>query len=499
MSDWGGGYVTDIPYTTGWYRQQSPAMIALASIIGGASARIPAADDRIMLLELGCGFGYSAMALAASNPDWSVTAVDFNPAHIAAAREWAAEAGLTNITFIEGDFSSWEDNPALRDLPEMDFVTLHGVWSWIPPAARAGLVRLFGQKVRPGGLVHLSYNTLPGWQERMGAARVIREAGLRASGRSDSQAREGMRVLKELVATKALFTASGTSVSAMVERLESVNPHYLAHEFMNTHWSPCYAMDVAADLSEAKLEWAGSGNLTENFAELMMTEEQREIANRYSDPMMRELIKDMCIPRSLRHDVFVRGARRISLAQRAEALMDVTLTLVRPADDLPEAMTMPAGRAELNPDFYRPIVKSLAARPGRVGDLLSQPDVSGRRDNPAELISILINAEMVEPTSRPLTEPGPEAMRFNAVAARRLAFVEAPNRPVAAACRPTGTPVLTQLLTMVVMGFMREGLTDVDSLVRAMNTPQDQEAAARSSIEACLDHFIPALKHAGVF
>jgi predicted O-methyltransferase YrrM len=191
MSGWGGGYVTDVNYTVGWYREQAPMMMALASTIGGASATLPAGDDPVLLLELGCGFGYGAMALAASNPSWTVTAVDFNPAHIATAREWAAEAGLTNVTFVEADFSRWEDSAVLRALPEMDFVTLHGIWSWIPPAAQTGIVRLLSQKVRPGGLVHLSYNTLPGWQERLGIARVIREAGLRAAGRSDAQARAG--------------------------------------------------------------------------------------------------------------------------------------------------------------------------------------------------------------------------------------------------------------------------------------------------------------------
>ena len=56
---------------------------------------------------------------------------------------------------------------------------------------------------------------------------------------------------------------------------------------------------------------------------------------------------------------------------------------------------MPAGRAELNKEFYLPIVKALSTRPGRVGDLLQLPDLVGRRDNPAELISILIAADMV--------------------------------------------------------------------------------------------------------
>jgi SAM-dependent methyltransferase len=499
MSEWGGGYVTDITYSVGWYRQQSPAMMALASIIGGASATIPAGDDPVLLLELGCGFGYGAMALAASNPTWSITAVDFNPAHIATAREWAAEAGLTNVTFVEADFARWEDSPVLRDLPEMDFVTMHGIWSWIPPAAQTGIVRLLGQKVRPGGLVHLSYNTLPGWQERIGVARVIREAGQRVAGRSDVQARAGLRVVKDLIAAQAHFATSGSSVTNLVNTLDDANVHYLAHEFMNAHWAPCFVTDVAAALSEAKLEWIAAGNLPDNFPELMLTEPQREIFNRYSDPLMQELIKDMCLPRSLRHDVFVRGARRINLSERAAALMDVHLTLVKRPDDLPDAVNMPAGRAELNKEFYQPIVTALSTRPGRVGDLLRLPNLVGRRDNPAELISILIAADMVEPTSRPMTAPGVEAMRFNTVSARRLMGKESPNRPVAAACRPTGIPLVTPLLALALVDFVRAGITDVDGLMRAMNTSADQEADARTSVEACLHRFLPALKNAGVY
>jgi SAM-dependent methyltransferase len=499
MSDWGGGYVTDITYSLGFYRQQSPVMMALASIIGGASAPIPTGDDKVHMLELGCGFGYGAMALAASNPNWSITAVDFNPAHIAGGREWAAEAGLTNITFVEADFVTWEDNPVLRDLPEMDFITMHGVWSWIPPAARTGIVRLLGKKTRPGGLVHVSYNALPGWQERIGAARVIREAGRRVAGRSDQQAREGLRLLKDMAAADAHFTTHGPSVKNLLERLEDAANRYLAHEFMNSNWEPCFVTDVCAALSEAKLDWVGAGNLTDNFPELMLTEPQREIFNRYSDPVMQELIKDMCLPRMFRHDVFVRGARRLNLAERAAALMDVHLSLVKLPDELPDSLPMPVGRAELSKEFYQPIVRALSTRPWRVADLLRLPNLVGRRDNPAELISILIGADMVEPTARPMTAPGAAAMRFNSVSSRRM-LAESPNRPVVAACLPTGTPVTTPLLALVLVDLIRAGITDLDALVRALK-PGDEQAAddTRNSVEACLNRFLPPLKNAGVF
>ena len=221
--------------------------------------------------------------------------------------------------------------------------------------------------------------------------------------------------------------------------------------------------------------------------------------DRPTDPLMRELITDHCISRALRHDVYVRGARRISGRERTETLMDVSLSLAKRVDDLPEEVLVPAGKAELNKEFYLPIVQALRTRPWRVRDLLAIPEVAGQRDNPAELISILIGAEMVEPALRPMSPPGETAMRFNAVTARRLARTESPNRGVAAACQPTGTPMMTPLLALMVANFMREGVTDVEGLVRALAPSADEVEAARNSVISCLDRFIPVLRAAGVF
>ena len=93
---------------------------------------------------------------------------------------------------------------------------------------------------------------------------------------------------------------------------------------MNDFWAPCFHADVAAALADAKLEWVASANLMENFPDLTLTPEQRAVTQRFDDPLLRELIKDMCLERSLRHDVFVRGARRMNPAMRDAALMDVS-------------------------------------------------------------------------------------------------------------------------------------------------------------------------------
>ena len=79
MTGWGGGYVTDITYMTGYYRQQSPSVIALGCLLGGVASPLPGPDDPLSYLELGCGQGLGALVLAASNPHWKVTAINSTP------------------------------------------------------------------------------------------------------------------------------------------------------------------------------------------------------------------------------------------------------------------------------------------------------------------------------------------------------------------------------------------------------------------------------------
>ena len=100
---WTGGYVADITYTEGFYVQQSPARMALACLSGNVAVDLPEPDDAACYLELGCGCGIGALLTAASNPGWQVTAIDYNPAHIAIGMSLARAARLDNIRFLEAD------------------------------------------------------------------------------------------------------------------------------------------------------------------------------------------------------------------------------------------------------------------------------------------------------------------------------------------------------------------------------------------------------------
>src|SRR5262245_35879853 len=108
MSVWTEGYITEIDYTHGYYRELAPAMQRYALIAAGYS---PPADDA-PYLELGYGQGMSAVIHAASTP-CPVWGTDFNPAHAANAQSLVAAAGI-DAHMYDDSFAELEDR---SDLP----------------------------------------------------------------------------------------------------------------------------------------------------------------------------------------------------------------------------------------------------------------------------------------------------------------------------------------------------------------------------------------------
>lgn len=414
MHDWGSGYVTDVAYTAGYYPQQSPVHIAVAARLAGVACDLPDDDSPIHYLELGCGVGMVALTLGAANPSWRVTGVDFNPAHIATARAFARQAGIRNVEFIEADLATLFDSKEASAIPEADFVSAHGVWSWIPAGARAGMVRLLSAKTRAGGFVHLTYNALPGWQSALGMQRVMRVGGRMRHRRSDAQARAGLELVSALQKAGARHLTGDPFVEGLLKHLPASSPAYLAHEFMNGHWEPCFHADVADALSEAKLEWIGSANVLENFPELMLTPAERTVLNGFETPAERELIKDMCLTRAFRQDIFAKGPTRLAGAGAFEPLREITLALAVDPAHFSCEVQLARGSVKLSESVYSSIAAALAEKPRAVGELMSLPPLEDQSEaNPAEIVAVLIGSGQALPVLRPGASLGAEAKALN--------------------------------------------------------------------------------------
>lgn len=294
------GYVTDVTYLRGFRSDLSPTRLRMCAALNGFR---PPAQDAFEYCEVGCGFGDTTLALAASFPRARFVGIDLNPEHVEAASRAACEAGVDNVRFIAKDFEL-----AAAELPQFDYVTAHGVLSWIAPDKRKALVAFASSKLRPGGLAYFGYNALPGWAAVEPLRQLIVARAESLPGDPIAGARIGLELAKALRAAGARYFERNPAAGDILDRVEAVGPTYVVHEYMNAHWVPMYFAQVAAEMAGRDLFFVGQLPLFLNFRDLSIPASATQFFAGVSDRLAYEGLKDFALNTFFRCDVFVKGA-----------------------------------------------------------------------------------------------------------------------------------------------------------------------------------------------
>ena len=110
---------------------------------GPAYVEPPSLDAGFRYCELGFGQGVSANLLAATHPQGHFEGTDFNPRHASGAAGLSAAAGLKNTAWHDDSFEQFLD----RDTEPFDYISLHGIWSWVSPQNRHFLVEILRRRL----------------------------------------------------------------------------------------------------------------------------------------------------------------------------------------------------------------------------------------------------------------------------------------------------------------------------------------------------------------
>jgi len=401
------GYTSDLEYSPGFYNHQAPGLLDIVCLINGA--RPPARTGRFTYCELGSGQGLTALALAAANPDGDFYAVDFNPAHTARARDLARAGGLGNVTCLDDSFEALAEGGP--DLPAFDYITLHGVWSWVSPDLREAILRFIDRRLKPGGLVNVSYNALPGWTQGQPIQFLLHALAGEARGPSDRRMASALSTVMEMGEAGSPFLQGNSILERVADAAQKEEFPYLVHEYMSDHWSPEYHARVARDMGRARLGYAGSTILPTNYPELMLREPQRKIWAGIDDPALRETVMDFFSMRVFRSDVYLRGRRALEPAERDAILGAMRLGPVLKRADKALELEVPAGKVTLSAEIYGPILDRLAEGPATVAELTACAAVPpGGRVSPAEVAGLLIALEVALPMRAGAPAPGPVAL-----------------------------------------------------------------------------------------
>ncbi|MBI5259525.1 MAG: methyltransferase regulatory domain-containing protein [Burkholderiales bacterium] len=394
MNNWSEGYVADIGYTYGYYPELNPLRMRLALLYSGLVC-----PEVRNACELGFGQGISVAAHAAASPvQWHGT--DFNPEQAGLAQELARASGAA----AQLHDASFAEFCARQDLPDFDFIGLHGIWTWVNDGNREVIVDFIRRKLKVGGVVYLSQNTLPGWSTLAPVRRLMTDhvatavaPGESPAGRIDA----ALAFVDKVLATQPAFQAAHADVLQRVAALKTLDKSYLAHEYFNQAWQPMYFSELAAWMARAKLAHACSARYLDHIEALNLAPAQHALLGQIADPTLRQTVRDFMVNQQFRKDYWIKGARRLTPFEQSAQLREQRVVLTAHRPDITLQVNGITGEANLNPTIYAPLLDALADhRPRTLGEL--EQDLAKRQISFAQLaqaVMVLVGQGRLEPAA----------------------------------------------------------------------------------------------------
>lgn len=371
MTSWNDGYVTDVGYTTGYYKELSPHRLGLGFLsLGLIPPQVQTA------CELGFGQGVSlAIHAAAGNAQWWGT--DFNPEQVAFAQDLMMNSGVNANTYND----AFEDFVNRRDLPTFDFIALHGIWSWISDANRKHIVRFIDQHLNVGGVVYASYNTLPGWAGMLTVRELMQTHARRETMASDSiqhRIANAISFATQIVEQSERWSKSNPGAVERLKRVAKSQWSYVAHEYFNRDWQPMHFGQIHELMEPARLTYAGSAHYIDHCDLVNFTPDQIGYLAGCSDTVLNQTLRDIFTNQGFRRDYWVKGRRKSTPLATQDWWRAQNVLLTVNSNAIPSTIDGALGASTLIDTIYQPLFDALSGFTIRnVGDLETELATKG--------------------------------------------------------------------------------------------------------------------------
>lgn len=389
------GYVTDAVYTRSFFNYQAPVHLSYIARANGHSA--PDIDAPFTYCDLGSGNGVTVNLLADALPHGQFWGIDINPEHTRNSREFSDDAGLSNVTHLNQSF----ETPPENELPPFDFITLHGVYSWVSPEVQAQIVAFVDRHLKPGGLLYVSYNALPGWAPITPLWTMMRDATQGGDLSSVERARKGIAYLRYLHDQKAMYFEKNPAAGEHLNRLVKGGLDYFIHEMCHDWFAPCYFNDVANAFGPSGLVYAGTAAIHRNRDRNIIPGRFRKYVAEPDDRQAQESRRSFLRNETFRRDIYIRS-QTAPATTIGNGLDDFWIGPYRGQSDINTDARIGERKLSLTGPVFDALLPLAQTGTHRIGDLRAQGP--GSDDVTAEAIQDLIASRQFIPMANPIRE-----------------------------------------------------------------------------------------------
>jgi hypothetical protein len=127
---------------------------------------------------------------------------------------------------------------------------------------------------------------MPGLAQVLPLQRLL----MRGAARGEDACTSALELAKKLADLDALHFKRNPDSLARIQGFTNLDTRYLVHEHLHEKWTPFYSDDIARELANAKLRFAGSARFPQMAPVGWLTGEQRQLGG-YRDGENRRTIK----------------------------------------------------------------------------------------------------------------------------------------------------------------------------------------------------------------
>lgn len=316
-----------IAYPSKIFSQTNPDRLAVMAKIFGMS---PPDVLNCRVLELGCGNGSNLLAQAFVFPSSHFVGIDLSENHIAEAQKGAAELNLPNVEFRQIDVMEM----TVQDFGKFDYITAHGLISWIPDFVRERVFEIYREMLTPNGIGYISYNTYPGGHIRDMARRMMR-FHTRDTNDPTEKVQKAMTFLAFLVENSIEKEAFQPFLMKELQRHFDHETADIFHDDLAEFYQPVYFYEFVETLQKHGLQFVSEAEIAamsmNNFSP-----EVREMVESLSDVVEREQYLDFVRGRFFRQTLISHQEIELNRQISPFVLRDFYISSpLRPLDENP--------------------------------------------------------------------------------------------------------------------------------------------------------------------
>jgi SAM-dependent methyltransferase len=301
-----------IAYPSAIYSQTHPDRLATIARLFGLS---PERVEKCRVLELGCGDGANLIAMASTLPKAHFVGIDLATEPIRRGKEMLNALGLQNVELQTGDIME-----AALGEARFDYITAHGLYSWVPSAVRNRILEICRGHLAAQGIAFVSYNAYPGNHLR-DLARGMMQYHARNFTNPLQQIRQARGLLKLVSEARSQPDLFHKVVGQEFERCVKYTDAGFYHDDLSPMNQPVYFWEFAEHakgfglqfVAEAELHEMQSDGLSPQVLEVL---QQLDPAN----VVMHEQYLDFFKGRAFRHTLLCHEQVRVQRPAQAEVV-----------------------------------------------------------------------------------------------------------------------------------------------------------------------------------